>query len=146
MNMKRKVFIALTTLTSFLVISNSLFAEKTVKDRIAAQFTVKKDICAVIKNLIWEGVNAKEVTKAGIEIGYDACLVIKCAIEGYGNVEQVIAGAIESGVSPDIISRCAIDAGAKPDEVARILAGPTAIPINLPIGEPGGGYLSPSTP
>jgi hypothetical protein len=157
--MNRKItiiFIILAVLAIFPLICAPVFAEETLKDILSKKYMEEKDICKVIKKVIKEGINVKDVTKTSIEMGYDACLVIKCAIEAEGNLQDIISGALEVGVTPDVCSRCAMDAGADPLEIAKALeqglgysppleAGLKTIEIGLPGGEVAGGVISPSS-
>jgi hypothetical protein len=157
--MNRKItitFIILAVLAIFPLICAPVFAQETLKDILSKKYTEEKDICNVVKKVIKEGLNTKDVTKTSIEMGYDACLVIKCAIEAEGNLQDIISGALEAGVTPDVCSRCAMDAGADPLEIAKALeqglgysppleAGLKTIEIGLPGGEVAGGVISPSS-
>jgi hypothetical protein len=157
--MNRKIAIPLVflaVLAIFPLICAPVFAEETLKDILSKKYMEEKDICKVIKKVIKEGINVKEVTKTSIEMDYDACLVIKCAIEAEGNLQDIISGALEAGVTPDVCSRCAMDAGADPLEIAKALeqglgysppleAGLKTIEIGLPGGEVAGGVISPSS-
>jgi hypothetical protein len=157
--MTRKTPIFLIFLAGFAIlplVSVPVFAEETLKDILSKKYMEEKDICHVIKKVINEGINVKEVTKTSIEMGHDACLVIKCAIEAEGNLQDIISGALEAGTTPDVCSRCAMDAGADPMEIAKALeqglgysppleAGLKTIEIGLPGGEVTGGVISPSS-
>jgi hypothetical protein len=156
----KKLIISVIILTGFLIvpaINNTVFAEETIRDTIAQKYQQEKDICPIVKGLIKEGYNTKDITKASIILGHDPCLVIKCGIEAKGNLEQIITGAIEAGTTSDVCSRCAIDVGADPEAVAKILeiglgysvastAGLSPIEVVQPGGDPGGGVVSPSSP
>ena len=131
------------------------FAEDMLKDDINNSFKQTKDICSVVKKVLSEGWNTKDVTKDCIQLGHDACLVIRCAIEGNGNLDQIIAGALEAGTTSDVCSRCAIQAGADPKDVAKALetglgySSPMAAALNpvgisLPGGRPAGRNISSS--
>ncbi len=152
-----KKCIAITGLIAAFIVSLAAFAfaEETVKDVVDKKYKEIKDIRIVIKNLLSDGMNTKEVTKASIQLGHDACLVVKCAIEANGSLEQIITGALEAGASSDVCSRCALEAGADPAAVAEALetglgystplgAGLTPIEVRLPGGEPGREPLSPA--
>jgi hypothetical protein len=157
---KMKKCIALTGLIGALILSLALvtvaFAEGTVKDGVDKKYKETKDICTVVKKLLSDGMNTKEITKASIQLGHDACLVVKCAIEAKGSLEQIITGALEAGATSDVCSRCALEAGADPAAVAKVLetglgystpllgAGLTPIEVGMPGGEPGRGTLSSS--
>jgi len=118
---KREIFIILSIFIVLLILSNSSFAEKAMRNMISVKFSEQRDICLVVRSLIQEGKYTKEVVKTTIEMGYSACLVTKCAIEAGGNLEDIINGAIEAGATSDVIARCVIDAGGNSEEVARIL-------------------------
>jgi len=151
---KREIFIILSIFIVLLILSNSSFAEKAMRNMISVKFSEQRDICLVVRSLIQEGKYTKEVVKTTIEMGYSACLVTKCAIEAGGNLEDIINGAIEAGATSDVIARCTIDAGGNPEEVARILEQSPATISDLPEGDRGGGrveepeepVLSPSSP
>jgi hypothetical protein len=158
----KKLIVSIIILTGFLIvpaINNTVFAEETIRDVIAREYQQQKDICPIVKRLVKEGNNSKDITKditkASIILGHDPCLVIKCGIEAKGNLEEIITGAIEAGTTSDVCSRCAIDVGADPAAVAKIieiglgylvgLSPPLA--VAQPGGEdPGGGVVSPSSP
>ncbi len=127
----------------------------------------EKEICSAVKKSIREGMNAKDVVQTGIKLGHNACLIVKCAIEGGGNLRDIVIGAIEAGAPSHVVSRCAIDAGVEVDELTAhimLMAVPgfcyfepeglgyapfgevlAPIEIGLPGGDPGGGFLSPSS-
>jgi len=128
-------------------LSGSAFAEQTLKDNLAKRYSQEKDICPVVKNAIYEGLNTKDITKSCIELGHDACLVIRCGIEAKGNLRQIILGAIEAGTTSDVCAKCAMDAGAKAGDIAKILEeglgyspaggeGLTPIEVSVPGGPP----------
>jgi len=148
---------AITILTACFVFSlgTVLFAEETLKDDINKGFRETRDICPVVKRLLSEGMNTKDVTKECIQLGYDACLVVRCAVEANGNLQQILTGAIEAGATSDVCSRCAIQAGADAKDVAKALetglgySSPVAAAlnptgINLPGGTPAGRNISSS--
>jgi hypothetical protein len=154
-----KKIIAITGLIAALIVSlvTVAFAEETVKDAVDKKYKETKDISTVVKTLISNGMNVKEVTKASIQLGHDACLVVKCAVEAKGSLDQIIAGALEAGATSDVCSRCALEAGADPVALAKALetglgystplggaGGLTPIEVKMPGGEPGGGTLSSS--
>jgi hypothetical protein len=155
-NMKK--CIAITGLIAALIVSfgTVAFAEETVKNGVDKKYKETKDICTVVKSLLSDGMNTKEVTKASIQLGHDACLVVRCAIEANGSLNQIITGALEAGATSDVCSRCALEAGADPAAVAKVLetglgystpllgAGLTPIEVGMPGGEPGRGTLSSS--
>lgn len=129
------------------------YAEETVKNNVIKSYQETRDICFSVKNLLGNRVDTKEVTKASIELGHDACLVVRCAIEANGSLDQIITGALEAGATSDVCSRCAIEAGVDPADVARVLEKSLGYPIasaltptdiHIPVGEPGGGFVSPS--
>ena len=83
-------------------------------------------------------------------------------------MQEIVVGAIEAGAPTDVVSRCAVDVGADVKEVARCVmsaaapglcyyepeglgysapagAGLAPIEVGLPGGDPGGGFISPST-
>ncbi|MBM4145854.1 MAG: hypothetical protein FJ240_06220 [Nitrospira sp.] len=112
-----------------------------------------------MKKTIKEGLNTKDIVKTGIQLGYSACLVIKCAIMAEGNLKDIVYGAIEGGAPPEVVARCATDAGAEAKEVAQHISSAglpglcyvqpeklETMEIRVPGGNPGGGYLSPSSP
>jgi len=139
-------FLSLVILATLPLINNPVYAGETLKDILTKRYQEEKDICAVVKEAIRKGINAKEVTKICIEMGHNACLVVRCAVEGKGNLEQIIIGALEAGATPDVFSRCTLDAGAEAREIARILE-PELSPaeIGLAGGSSGGGLISPSS-
>jgi hypothetical protein len=153
-----KKFIAITGLIAALIVSlgTVAFAEETVKDAVDKKYKETKDINTVIKTLISNGMNVKEVTTASIQLGHDACLVVRCAVEANGSLDQIIAGALEAGATSDVCSRCALEAGADPAALAKYLetglgystplggGGLAPIEVRMPGGEPGGGTLSSS--
>jgi hypothetical protein len=150
--MKRGLITGLITLF-MLSAGIAVHAEETVKKNVINSYQETRDICFSVKNLLADRLDTKEVTKASIELGHDACLVVRCAIEANGDIENIIKGAIEAGASSDVCSRCAIDAGVDPADVARILdkglgypvaSALTPIDIHMPVGEPGGGFISSS--
>jgi hypothetical protein len=154
---KMKKCIAITGLIGALIIALGAvaFADETIKDGVDKKYKETKDICAVVKQFLSDGMNTKEITKASIQLGHDACLVVRCAIEANGSLDQIITGALEAGATSDVCSRCALEAGADPVAVAKALetglgystplgAGLTPIDVKLPGGEPGGRTLSSS--
>jgi len=154
--MKKKTgFIICFIIVLSLLMGNAVFAADPFKDAFSKKYMSEKDICSLVKQVLLEGMDTKEVTKRSIELGHDACLVIRCAVEGNGNLQQIIAGAIEAGATSDVCSKCAIDAGADPRDVAQALqtglgytpaegAGLNPINVSVPGGEPAGGVLSSS--
>jgi hypothetical protein len=154
---KMKKCIAITALIGVLIVSlvTVAFSEETVKDGVDKKYKETRDICTVVKKLLSDGMNTKEITKASIQLGHDACLVVRCAIEAKGSLDQIITGALEAGATSDVCSRCALEAGADPAAVAKVLetglgyssplgAGLTPIEVKLPGGERGGRTLSSS--
>lgn len=160
--MKRMKFILHSVLIVIVVIisilfCNQVFAEESLKDIIAQQYAIEKDICPVVKKTILQGLNTKDIIKTCVQMGHDVCIIVKCAIEVNTNLEQIITGAIEAGATSDVVSRCAIDGGADPKNVAKVLEtglgyspplaiGLTPVEISFPGGSPGGGTISPSAP
>lgn len=117
------------------------------------------EFCRAVMKSIQDGLDTKVIVQTGIKLGHKVCIVVKCAIEGGGKIEDVVTGAIEAGAPSDVVSKCAIDAGADPTQVAQYvsLAGMPGfcylepqefedIDIEVPETEPGGGFISPSTP
>jgi len=151
---KKNGFIMCFTIALSLLAGNTVFADDTLKDTLSKKYKKAKDICSVVKEVLLEGMNTKEVTKTSIDLGHDACLVIRCAVEANGSLQQIIDGAIEAGATSDVCSKCAIDAGADPRAVAQALetglgytpaaTGLVPINVNVPGGEPAGGVLSSS--
>ena len=155
--MKRQLIFAITFVV-FLLSINTAFADD-IKNVITNNYRQSKDSCIVVKRLIKEEINTKEIVKTGVQLGHSACLIVKCAISGGGKLEEIIDGALEAGATTDVIAKCAVDAGANPQEVANLLTdlGQVAfciapeelletIPISLPGSEnQGGGVISPSS-
>lgn len=146
----------LVVLITLPLIVSPVFADDTLRNILAKEYSAQKDICPVVKKTIKEGLDTKEVTKTCIQMGHDACLVVKCGIEANGNLEQIITGALEAGTTPDVCSRCALEVGADPQQLARLLeAGLGYTPAMAPglasveMGPPGGGSaggkISPSS-
>jgi hypothetical protein len=147
-NYKTYIYIPLIAIIATLVFTHSsVFAEDTVKNMVAKNYKETKDISLVVKKLIKEGVETKEVVMASIQLGHDACLVIRSAIEAEGNLEQIIAGALAGGATADVCSRCMVEAGIDPARVALAFeTGPSQIDIGLPGHTRGGGFVSPHSP
>lgn len=145
-----------------------VFAEENLRDILSGKEgcdrVVCDDICALIKNNLKRGVDAKAVTRTSIQLGHSVCQVIGCAIDGGGELRLIIGGAVEAGSTPDVVSRCSVDAGAKPGSVAQILQslgedlgytppgeelvapGGELIPVDsVPTGPTGGRVISPSS-
>jgi len=151
---KKNGFILCFIVALLLLVGNTVFADQPPKDPFSKKYMEAKDVCSLVKQVLREGMNAKEVTKRSIELGHEACLVIRCAVEGNGSLPLIIAGALEAGATSDVCSKCAIDAGADPKDVAQALetglgytpaaAGLNPINVNVPGGEPAGGVLSSS--
>ena len=143
----------------FSLLSGMAIAKEPAKNTAALQNNAgEKEICSAVKKSIQEGMNAKDVVQTGIKLGHNACLIVKCAIEAGGNLKDIITGAIEAGAPSHVVSRCAIDAGVEADEVAAYIMLASAPgfcyyepevlapeEIELPGGDPGGGFLSPSS-
>lgn len=157
--MNKKITILLPillVLVTLPLIISPVFAEETLRNILAKEYTAQKDICPVVKKTIKEGLDTKEVTKTCIQMGHDACLVVKCGIEANGNLEQIIIGALEAGTTPDVCSRCALEVGADPQELARLLGpglgytpatapGLASVEMGPPGGGSAGGKISPSS-
>jgi hypothetical protein len=151
---KKNGFIVCFIIALSLLMSNTVFADEPLKDTFSKKYMEAKDVCSLVKQVLREGMNAKEVTKRSIELGHDACLVIRCAVEGNGSLQQIMAGALEAGATSDVCSKCAIEAGADPKDIAQALetglgytpaaTGLNPINVNVPGGEPAGGILSSS--
>jgi hypothetical protein len=151
---KKNGFMVCSIIVLSLLMGSTVFADESMKDTLSKRYKEARDVCSVVKQALMEGKDTKEVTKISIELGHDACLVIRCAVEGNGNLQQIITGAMEAGATSDVCSKCAIDAGADPIDIAKALetipgyipavAGLTPINVNVPGGEPAGGFLSPS--
>ena len=151
---KKNGFIGCFIFALSLLVSSTVFAAEPLNDTFSKKYMEAKDVCSLVKQVLLEGMNAKEVTKRSIELGHEACLVIRCAVEGNGNLQQIMAGALEAGTTSDVCSKCAMDAGADPRDVAQALqtglgytpaaAGLNPINVSVPGGEPAGGVLSSS--
>jgi len=157
--MVKRFLMYLFVLLALLFLSNIVFAQEAVKNKLSLNNDREKDVCNAVKKAIQEGFNTKDIVKTGIELGHNVWLIVKCAISWGGELKDVVTVAIEAGATSDVVSRCAIDAGAEAKEVAKYIsiAGlpglcylePQKIDpmeIGLPGGNPGGGYLSPSSP
>ena len=151
--MKKRVLMTGLITVLMLSVGIAAYAEETVKNNVIKSYQETRDICFSVKNLLGNRVDTKEVTKASIELGHDACLVVRCAIEANGDIEKIIKGALEAGATSDVCSRCAIEAGVDPADVAGVLdkvlgypiaSALTPTDIHVPVGEPGGGFISPS--
>jgi len=157
--MNGKIIVSLlivVVLISLPLIVSPVFAEETLRNILAKEYSAQKDICAVVKKTIKEGLDTKEVTKTCIQMGHDACIVVKCGIEANGNLEQIIIGALEAGTTPDVCSRCALEVGADPQQLAGLLGpglgytpatapGLASVEMGPPGGGSGGGKISPSS-
>ena len=143
----------------FLLCASMVFAQEPVREKLTLNNPKEKDICTAVKKTIKEGLNTKDTVKTGIQLGYSACLVIKCAIMAEGNLKDIVYGAIEGGTPPEVVARCATDAGAEAKDVAQYISSAglpglcyvqpeklETMEIWVPGGNPGGGYLSPSSP
>jgi len=148
---KYRYLLFLLIITALVFAHSSVYAEETVKDKIAKNYKETKDICPVIKKFIKEAIDAKEVVMASIQLGHDACLVIRCAIEAEGNFERIVAGALAGGATADVCSRCMIEAGVNPQKARQVLEtalgsmgpGLSQIDIDMPGDTRGGGFVSP---
>jgi len=149
------LLILLIPVTLALIIS-PVFADDTLRNILAKEYSAQKDICPVVKKTIKEGLDTKEVTKTCIQMGHDACIVVKCGIEANGNLEQIITGALEAGTTQDVCSRCALEVGADPQQLAGLLGpglgytpatapGVASVEMGPPGGGSGGGKISPSS-
>jgi hypothetical protein len=155
--MNKRLFGFIVAFLVFLFSVNFAFADDTIKNLITNNYRQGKDTCQIVKKLITEKTDTKEVVKLGIQLGHNSCLVVKCALDAGGKLEEIIAGAYEAGTSFDVIARCAVDAGADPRSVAGIISDlsqqslyfETELPmepigIGLPgEGTQGGGIISP---
>lgn len=165
--MNKRVIGYIFVFLSFSLLSNVVLAKEPAKNITTLQNNKgEKEICSAVKKSIQEGINAKDVVQTGIKLGHNACLIVKCAIEGGGNLKDIVIGAIGAGATSDVVSRCIIDAGVEVDKIAAFVmlastpgfcyepeglgyapfgAGLTPVEIGLPGGDPGGGFLSPSS-
>jgi hypothetical protein len=143
----------------FLLFTSMVFAQEAVREKLTLNNPKDKDICTAVKKTIKEGLNTKDTVKTGIQLGYGACLIIKCAIMAEGNLKDIVYGAIEGGTPPEVVARCATDAGAEAKEVAQCISSAglaglcyfqtetlETMEIQVPGVNPGGKYLSPSSP
>lgn len=170
--MFNRLLIFLIIPLAFVFLPCVVFAEENLRDILSGKEgcdrVVCDDICALIKNNLKRGVDAKAVIRTSIQIGHSVCQVIRCAIDGGGELRLIIAGAVEAGSTPDVVSRCSVDAGAKTGAVAQILKslgesppgevlvtvpveelvppGEELVPVDsVPTGPPGGRVISPSS-
>jgi hypothetical protein len=157
--MNKRVMAYIFVFLSFSLLSNVVLAKEPVMNTALQNNAGENEICSAVKKSIREGMNAKDVVQTGIKLGHNACLIVKCAIEGGGNLRDIVTGAIEAGAPSHVVSRCAIDAGVEADELTAYIMSAAApgfcyfepevlapIEIELPGGDPGGGFLSPSSP
>lgn len=95
--------------------------DTSIRYTLAEALTKGKGVCAVVGDLIKDGMSSAQVVENAILMGHPPCIVVRCAIDAGGKLEDVITAAFRAGATSDVIITCCMLAGIPVDALARIL-------------------------
>jgi hypothetical protein len=95
--------------------------DTSIRYTLAEALTKGKGVCAVVGDLIKDGMSSAQVVENAILMGHPACVVVRCAIDAGGKLEDVITAAFRTGATSDVILTCCMLAGIPVEALTRIL-------------------------
>ena len=95
--------------------------DTSIRYTLAEALTKGKGVCAVVGDLIKDGMSSAQVVENAILMGHPACIVVRCAIDAGGKLEDVITAAFRADATSDVIITCCMLAGIPVDALARVL-------------------------
>jgi len=95
--------------------------DTSIRYTLADGLTKGKGVCAVVGDLIKDGMSSAQVVENAILMGHPPCIVVRCAIDAGGKLEDVITAAFRTGATSDVIISCCMLAGIPVEALTRIL-------------------------